>query len=74
MATWEPENGDGRWRAYTYDEIMARDKVNLDIFWLRDESLEDTENLPAPDVIAEEIVEELEAALAQFRLIVEDWG
>jgi hypothetical protein len=61
-------------RAYTYDEIIARDKVNLDIFWLRDESLEDTENLPAPDVLAVEIVEELEAALEQFRLIAEDMG
>jgi hypothetical protein len=45
---------------------MARDKASLDIFWLRDESLEDTENLPPPDVIAAEIVEDLEAALAQF--------
>ena len=45
---------------------MARDKASLDIFWLRDESLEDTENLPAPEVIAAEIVEDLEAALAQF--------
>lgn len=48
--------------------------MNLDIFWLRDESLEDTENLPDPDVLAGEIVEELEAALEQFRLIVEDLG
>ncbi len=46
---------------------MARDKVNLDIFWLRDESLEDSANLPDPDVLAREIVEELEAALEQFR-------
>jgi type I restriction enzyme M protein len=52
---WSEENPDGRWRAYTLDEIMARDKVNLDIFWLRDESLEDTENLPDPDVIAEDL-------------------
>ena len=55
-----------RFRPFTYDELMARDKASLDIFWLRDESLEDTENLPAPDVIAAEIVEDLEAALAQF--------
>ena len=74
MATWDENQGDGRWRAYSYDEIMARAKVNLDIFWLRDESLEDTENLPDPDVLAGEIVEELEAALEQFRLIVEDLG
>ena len=45
---------------------MARDKVNLDIFWLRDESLEDSANLPDPDVLAREIMEELEAALEQF--------
>ena len=45
---------------------MARDKANLDITWLRDESLEDSSNLPAPGVLAAEIVEELEAALAQF--------
>jgi hypothetical protein len=62
----------GRWRAYTCDEIAARDKVSLDIFWLRDESLEDSDNLPHPDVMAQEIVERLEAALEHFRLIVED--
>jgi type I restriction enzyme M protein len=55
-----------RFRAFTYEELMARDKASLDIFWLRDESLEDTDNLPAPEVIAAEIVEDLEAALAQF--------
>ncbi len=53
---------------------MAPDKVNLDIFWLRDESLEETENLPDPDIIAAGIVEDLEAALEQFRLITEDLG
>ena len=55
-----------RFHRFTYDELMARDKANLDITWLRDESLEDSSNLPAPGVIAAEIVEELEAALAQF--------
>ncbi len=74
QATWSEENADGRWRAYTIDEIVARDKVNLDIFWLRDESLEDTENLPDPDVLAAEIVEDLESVLEQFRLIAEDMG
>ncbi|MBP8002019.1 MAG: SAM-dependent DNA methyltransferase [Chloroflexi bacterium] len=73
-ATWSEANPDGRWRAYGYEEIMARDKVNLDIFWLRDESLEDSDNLPDPAVIAEEIVEDLQAALEQFRLIAEDLG
>jgi type I restriction enzyme M protein len=63
-----------RFRAFTYDEIMARDKVSLDIFWLKDESLEDTENLPDPDVLAEEIVESLQSALAQFENIAEELG
>jgi type I restriction enzyme M protein len=55
-----------RFHRFTYDELMARDKANLDITWLRDESLEDSSNLPAPGLLAAEIVEELEAALAQF--------
>jgi hypothetical protein len=62
----------GRWRSFTYDELMARDKVNLDIFWLRDESLEDSANLPSPDVLALEIVEDLKAALSQFESIEEE--
>jgi len=48
-------------------EIATRDKTNLDIFWIKDESLTDLENLPEPDVLAQEIVEEIEAALAGFR-------
>lgn len=52
--------------------LLKRDKVNLDIFWLRDESLEDNANLPDPDVLALEIAEELEAALEQFAAIAED--
>ena len=47
---------------------MSRDKVNQDIFWLRDGSLEDNDNLPAPDVLAREIVEELRATLDQVML------
>jgi type I restriction enzyme M protein len=73
-ATWSADNPIGRWRAYSYDELIARDKVNLDIFWLRDESLEDTANLPEPDVLAAEIVEDLQAALEQFSEIAEDLG
>lgn len=72
--TWSEQNPDGRWRAFTYEELLARDKVNLDIFWLRDESLEDSANLPDPDVLAAEIVEDLEAALAQFKSILADLG
>ena len=45
---------------------MARDKASLDIFWLQDDSLTDSDNLPAPDVIAQEIVDDLEAALGSF--------
>nr|MCU0650358.1 SAM-dependent methyltransferase [Gemmatimonadaceae bacterium] len=66
-ATWhETASPDGRWRAYDYAELVARDKASLDVFWLRDEALEASANLPAPDVIAAEIVEDLRAALATF--------
>ncbi|MEZ0166995.1 N-6 DNA methylase [Kineococcus sp. LSe6-4] len=58
-----------RFKAYTYDELIKRDKVNLDLTWLRDESLEDLDNLPAPEVIAREIVEDLTAALAEFEAV-----
>jgi type I restriction enzyme M protein len=71
-ANWSEQNPEGRWRSFMYDELMARDKVNLDIFWLRDESLEDSANLPSPDVLALEIVEDLKAALAQFESIEEE--
>jgi type I restriction enzyme M protein len=63
---------DGRWRVYGYDELIARDKASLDIFWLKDDSLADSDNLPPPEVIAQEIVDDLEAALEQFRLIADD--
>ena len=58
-----------RFKSFTYDELISRDKTNLDITWLRDESLEDTDNLPAPEVIAREIVEDLTAALAEFEAV-----
>ena len=61
-----------RFKAFSYDELMQRDKVSLDIFWLKDESLEDSENLPSPDIIASEIIENLESALEQFNGIYED--
>jgi type I restriction enzyme M protein len=72
--TWSEKKPDGRWRAYDYDELIARDKASLDIFWLKDDSLEDSANLPNPDIIAQEIVDDLEAALEQFRLIANDIG
>jgi type I restriction enzyme M protein len=58
-----------RFRRFPYDELTARDKLNLDIFWLKDDSLEDIDALPAPDLIAAEIVENLAAALEQFRSV-----
>ncbi|WP_440955962.1 hypothetical protein ACSAZK_03120 [Methanosarcina sp. Mfa9] len=61
-----------RFRCFSYDELIQRDKVNLDIFWLKDESLEDSENLPEPDVIAAEIMENLEVALEQFGSIYQE--
>ena len=73
-ATWSAENPAGRWRCYDYADLIARDKASLDIFWLKDDSLEDSDNLPAPGLLAQEIVDDLEAALEQFRLIAEDLG
>ncbi|RZJ93820.1 MAG: SAM-dependent DNA methyltransferase, partial [Hymenobacter sp.] len=61
-----------RFKAFTYDELLARDKVNLDIFWLKDDTLEDSASLPAPDVLAQEILENLQAALTQFSSIAEE--
>ncbi len=67
-ATWHPEsNPEGRWRQYSYEELIARDKTSLDIFWLKDQSLTDLDNLPEPDELAEEIIENLEAGLSSFR-------
>ncbi len=64
--TWSPKTPEGRWRPYTLEEILQRDKCSLDLFWLKDESLEGSDNLPEPGVIAAEIVEDLKAALEQF--------
>jgi type I restriction enzyme M protein len=61
-----------RFKSFTYDDLIKRDKANLDIFWLKDDSLEDSANLPDPDVLAQEIVTDLEAALEQFATIAED--
>ena len=63
-----------RFKRFSYEELVARDKVNLDIFWLRDESLEDIENLPPPDEIAIEIIDDLEAALEEFRGVAAELG
>jgi type I restriction enzyme M protein len=63
-----------RFHEFSYDELIKRDKASLDIFWLKDESLEDSENLPEPEVLAAEIVENLETALEQFKSIYEELG
>lgn len=60
-----------RFKAFTYEDIMKRDKTNLDIFWLKDESLGDSENLPNPKILALEIAEDLESALEEFKRIYE---
>ena len=69
--TWNEDNADGRWRKYTYEEIIARDKTSLDIFWLKDQSLTDLDNLPDPDILAAEIIENIEAGLNSFKEIME---
>lgn len=61
-----------RFKSFSYEDLLKRDKVNLDIFWLKDDSLEDSANLPDPDVIALEITEDLQAALDQFSQIAAD--
>jgi type I restriction enzyme M protein len=60
-----------RFKAFTYEDIIKRDKTNLDIFWLKDESLGDSENLPNPKILALEIAEDLESALEEFKRIYE---
>ena len=69
--TWSEANPEGRWRKFSYEEILARDKTNLDIFWLKDQSLTDLDNLPDPDILANEIIENLESGLNSFREIMD---
>ena len=69
--TWSEENEDGRWRKYNYDDVIASDKTSLDIFWLKDKSLTDLDNLPDPDILASEIIENIESGLNRFREIME---
>jgi type I restriction enzyme M protein len=69
--TWSEANPDGRWRKFTYEEIITRDKTNLDIFWIKDQRLTDLDNLPDPDVLALEIIENLESGLESFREIMD---
>ena len=70
--TWNEETPDGRWRAYSREELLHRDKASLDVFWLKDASMADLENLPEPEVLAGEIVENLRSALASFEGVVKE--
>ncbi|WP_295437352.1 class I SAM-dependent DNA methyltransferase [uncultured Thiodictyon sp.] len=73
--TWAPDtNPDGRWRRFSYEELVARDKTSLDVFWLKDKSLTDLDNLPEPDDLAAEIIENLEAGLNSFRAVLSRLG
>ena len=69
-ATWSDATPEGRWRAYSREELLARDKASLDLFWLKDKSLTDLDNLPEPDDLAEEIIENLEAGLESLRSVL----
>lgn len=66
------ENPEGRWRKYTYEELIARDKTNLDITWLKDENLIDLENLPEPETLIDEIIDNIQSALESFKTIKEN--
>ena len=65
--TWSEENEEGRWRKYSYEDIIARDKTSLDIFWIKDKSLTDLDNLPDPDILANDIIENIESGLNTFK-------
>ena len=64
--TWSEDNPEGRFRRFTVDEILKRDKLSLDIFWIKDKSLADLENLPPADELADEIIENLQSVLESF--------
>jgi type I restriction enzyme M protein len=72
IACYNPENrhervANERFKFFSYEELMARDKASLDIFWLKDDSLDNLDDLPPPDVLQQEIIEHFEAALTSFR-------
>ena len=66
--TWSEENPDGRWRKFDAEkDILPRDKTSLDIFWIKDKSIADLDSLPSPDALADDIIENLQSALASFQ-------
>jgi type I restriction enzyme M protein len=69
-STWSEVNPEGRWRKFTREELLARDKASLDVFWLKDKSLTDLDNLPEPEDLAEEIIENIEAGLANLKAVL----
>lgn len=72
--TWSEENPSGRWRKFSAEEILARDKTSLDIFWIKDQSLADLDNLPEPDQLAADIIENLQSALDGFQELKRQLG
>lgn len=72
--TWGKKNPEGRWRKFTYDYLLSKDKVNLDIFWLKDDGNIDLDNLPEPDVLINNIIENIESALANFKTVRDSLG
>ena len=70
--TYSEENPDGRWRKYAYEDIISRDKTSLDVFWIKDKSLADLDNLPTPDVLAVDIMENLESAMESFAELIKE--
>ncbi len=69
--TWSEENPEGRWRKFDIGDIEKRDKTSLDIFWIKDRSLADLDNLPSPDILADDIIENLQSALESFQSLKE---
>lgn len=69
IETWSEDNQEGRWRKFSYADIVSRDKANMDIFWLKDDNLVDLDNLPEPDNLINDIIENIESALANFKTI-----
>ena len=72
IACYNPDNRHARketerFKYFSYDALIARDKASLDLFWLKDDSLDNLDDLPPPDVLQQEIIDHLEAALAAFR-------
>lgn len=65
--TWSENNPDGRWRKFDIADILERDKTSLDIFWIKDKALADLDNLLSPDVLADDIIENLQSALESFQ-------